>query len=137
MDIIQRIENIDGLRFVGGCSEEQLAQAEKALGIKFPTEYVLYVREYGCIGFGQAEWTGLNVKGRLNVVDATKREKELNKTFPEKCFCSITGVLMERWPLCTKTAEYICYRINLLHLCVTLWVNTWKCVFPTISKIRV
>ena len=129
--MIQRIENIDGLRFTGGCSEEQLASAEEALGLKFPTEYVLYVREYGCIGFGQAEWAGLNAKGRLNVVDATKCEKELNKAFPEKCF------LLDNWCIDGKTAGYICYRINLLHHCVTLWVNTWKCVFPTISKIRV
>lgn len=129
MNIIQRIENIDGLRFVGGCSEEQLADAEKTLGLKFPTEYALYVREYGCIGFGQAEWTGLNVKGRLNVVDATKREKELNKAFPEKCF------LLDNWCIDGKMAImhedgriYLLQNKSVTPLCNTLGEYLEMCV---------
>lgn len=121
MNIIQRIENIDGLRFVDGCSEEQLTSAEHALGLKFPTEYASYVREYGCISFGFTELTGLNVNGRLNVVDATRREKELNKAFPEKCF------LLENWGIDGKMAImhedgriYLLQNKSVTHLCNTL-----------------
>lgn len=129
MDIIQRIENIDGLRFVGGCSEEQLTEAENALGLKFPTEYALYIREYGCIGFGSTEWTGLNVKGRLNVVDATKREKELNKAFLEKCF------LLDNWCIDGKMAImhedgriYLLQNKSVTPLCNTLGEYLEMCV---------
>lgn len=85
-DIISKIKGISGLRRARGCSEEQLLEAQKELDLFFPEEFSAYVREYGCIDFGATEWTGLNIKGYLNTVTATEKEKSINAGFPKGCF---------------------------------------------------
>ena len=85
-EIINKIKSIKGVNRSKGCTEEQLKEAQDALGMVFPTEYIEYVREFGCIDFGSTEWTGLNIKGYLNTVTATEDEKSVNASFPEKCF---------------------------------------------------
>ena len=84
--ILEKIKGIPNLYHVSGCTEEQLKDAQQNLGIKFPKEYVNYVKEYGAISFYGTEWTGLNIEGYLNVVEATKQERELNSDFPQDCF---------------------------------------------------
>lgn len=69
-----------------GCTAEQLAEAQSELGIIFPKEYVEYVREFGCVDFNGFEWTGLNVTGYLNTVEATKMEMSSNANFPKGYF---------------------------------------------------
>lgn len=86
MGIVERIKEIEELCYVDGCSEEQINEAEKALGLRFPDEYVEYVKMYGCIDFGSTEWTGLNIKGELNTVEATLTERKYNESFPKKHF---------------------------------------------------
>lgn len=85
-NIISKINSIEKVFHAKGCSDNQIKEAEKELGFSFPEEYVLYVKEYGAISFFATEWTGLNVGGRINVVDATKQERELNSDFPSDCF---------------------------------------------------
>ena len=85
-DIVNKIKEINGLDHLEGCSTAQVEEAEDALGLKFPAEYVDYVREYGAISFYGTEWTGLNVDGYLNTVEATKEERALNPSFPEGFF---------------------------------------------------
>lgn len=85
-DIIAKISKIEKLYHADGCSLKQLGEAQKALNIVFPEEFFDYVREFGAISFYGTEWTGLNVSGYLNVVDATKQERELNPSFPKDCF---------------------------------------------------
>lgn len=85
-DIINKIKGISGLGRARGCSEEQVMEAQNALDLVFPEEFLEYVREYGCIDFGATEWTGLNIKGYLNTVTATEKEKSVNKGFPSGCF---------------------------------------------------
>lgn len=86
MNIVEEIKQIKDLGCIDGCSEEQVREAEELLDLKFPSEYVDYVRAYGCIDFGFTEWTGLNIKGELNTVDATLAEREYNESFPKKYF---------------------------------------------------
>ena len=86
MSLIEKISKIDDLGYIDGCSETQIKDAEKKLGMIFPTEYVEYVKTYGCIDFGATEWTGLNIDGELNTVEATLAEKKYNNDFPEKYF---------------------------------------------------
>jgi len=69
-----------------GCSDEQLSEAQKALGIIFPDEFADCVKEFGVISFYGTEWTGLNICGQLNVVEATQAERARNKSFPKDCF---------------------------------------------------
>lgn len=85
-NIVEKINEIEGLEKIGGCSEEQIKEAEKALNMKFPKEYIDYVKEFGCISFPGTEWTGLNISDRLNTVAVTKQEKEYDNLFPEKFF---------------------------------------------------
>ena len=85
-EIVNRIREIDDLWNTTGCSLEQIDEAQRALDLVFPIEYVEYVREFGCIDFFATEWTGLNIEGDCNTVKATLFERELNPDFPKKMF---------------------------------------------------
>ncbi|MCX4317907.1 MAG: SMI1/KNR4 family protein, partial [Lachnospiraceae bacterium] len=80
--ILEEIKEIPKLYHTTGCSAEQLTKAEAELGMTFPTEFREYVQKYGAISFYKTEWTGLQVEGYLNVIEATKQERELNPAFP-------------------------------------------------------
>ena len=86
MSLIEKISKIDDLGYIDGCSEEQIKEAEELLDLKFPNEYVDYVKKFGCIDFGATEWTGLNIAGELNTVEATLAERKYNDSFPKKHF---------------------------------------------------
>ena len=86
MSITEKIKMIEDLSFTDGCSDEQIKEAEELLNLRFPKEYVEYVKEYGCIDFGSTEWTGLNIEGELNTVEATLTEKKYNDSFPDNFF---------------------------------------------------
>lgn len=86
MSIVDKIRLIDGLYHIAGCTDAQIEEAEKLLDLKFPMEYIDYVKGFGCIDFGSTEWTGLNIEGELNTVEATLSDKEYNKFFPDKFF---------------------------------------------------
>ncbi len=85
-NIVDKLKAIPDLNALEGCSVQQVKEAQAELGLIFPDEYVEYVREFGCIDFGATEWTGLNIKGRLNTVDATKKEMSVNANFPNGYF---------------------------------------------------
>lgn len=97
-DIISKINGIEDLWKAGGCTEQQFAEAQRALDLTFPPEYSVYLREFGCIDFFATEWTGLNIEGNCNVVNATKQEQETNENFPEKMFvlenAGIDGIII-------------------------------------------
>ena len=65
-----------------GVSSDEIVKAEKLLGISFSDEYKEYLKEVGFLSFFSHEFTGLGVDGYLNVVEATKSERELDKDFP-------------------------------------------------------
>lgn len=84
--IIEKINKIEKLYHTEGCSFKQIKEAQLELGITFPDEYIDIIKKYGAISFYGTEWTGLNVGGYLNVVFATKQEREMNSAFPLDCF---------------------------------------------------
>lgn len=84
--IIEKINKIEKLYHTEGCSFKQIKEAQLELGITFPDEYIDIIKKYGTISFYGTEWTGLNVEGYLNVVSATKQEREINSAFPLDCF---------------------------------------------------
>lgn len=86
MSIVDEIKKIPNLYHAKGCTTSQIKDAQKALGITFPDEFIDYVKEYGAISFYGTEWMGLNVDGYINVVDATKQERDINDNFPSDCF---------------------------------------------------
>lgn len=84
--IVEKIKSISKMYHVTGCTTRQLMEAQSALGIEFPEEFIDYVKEFGAISFYGTEWTGLNVDGYINVVEVTKQEREMNSSFPNDCF---------------------------------------------------
>lgn len=86
MSIVDEIKKIPNLYHAKGCTTSQIKDAQKALGIAFPDEFIDYVKEYGAISFYGTEWMGLDVDGYINVVDATKQERDINDDFPSDCF---------------------------------------------------
>lgn len=85
-NFVDKIKAIPNLYHLAGCKISDLSVAQKELNIVFPDEFIEYTREFGVISFYGTEWTGLNVDGYLNVVEATKDEKSLNRKFPKGCF---------------------------------------------------
>ena len=84
--MLTKINKIEKLYHTEGCSFKQIKEAQLELGITFPDEYIDIIKKYGAISFYGTEWTGLNVGGYLNVVSATKQEREMNSAFPLDCF---------------------------------------------------
>jgi hypothetical protein len=87
--IVEKLEQLgqeNRLYHLQGCSAEQIAQAQEALQIIFPEEFVDYAKKYGAVSFYATEWMGLNVPEALDVVRATKAERTQNPDFPADCF---------------------------------------------------
>lgn len=116
--IIKKIKEIPGLSAIKGCSEEQIKKAQEDLDIIFPDEYIDYVKEFGCIDFGATEWTGLNIKGRLNTVDATKQEMSVNKDFPKGFFVlENLGIDAKKVIVNQKGEVFVLQYDKIIHLC--------------------
>lgn len=117
-NIIKKMKSISDLNALEGCSVEQIKEAQDALDIIFPDEYIDYVKEFGCIDFGATEWTGLNIKGRLNTVDATRQEMDVNKDFPKGFFVlENLGIDAKRVVVNEKGEVYILQYEKITHLC--------------------
>lgn len=86
MNIIEKIRGIPNLNWSQGCTDKEIREAEVMLGLEFPREYKEYAREYGTISFYNTEWTGLGVSTHLNVVQATRIERDANRYFPQGYF---------------------------------------------------
>lgn len=84
--IINKIKNTADMYTGTPASAKAISDAEKELGIKFPKEYKDILSNFGNISFGAHEWTGLNTSNRLNVVYATKKERQLDEDFPKNYF---------------------------------------------------
>lgn len=84
--IIELFSSIKKIKSIGGCSTEQIEEAQNELNLVFPEEYKQYLLNFGAVRFNGVEICGLNLKGYLNVVEATEREKSINPLFPKKMF---------------------------------------------------
>lgn len=82
-NIFKLIEKTFKLYKTKGASDELIAEAERQLNIKFSNDYRQYLSLFGAISFGSTELTGLNVDGYANVVTATLKETQRNKSFPK------------------------------------------------------
>ena len=70
--------------FIGGKGgdEETIIAYENALGTRFAPDYREYLKEIGLACFDGKELTGISKTSRLNVVDVTKEEREMNDGIP-------------------------------------------------------
>ena len=117
-NLVDKISTIPGLCAIEGCTSEQVEMAQNVLGIIFPEEYIEYVRQFGCIDFGAVEWTGLNIKGRLNTVDATLQEMSVNHDFPKGFFVlEDLGIDAKKVIVNEKGQAYLLQRNKKTYLC--------------------
>ena len=71
-----------------GCGDAEIRHAQENLGMEFPADYKMCVRDYGTITFpGRFTWFGLNVVDTCDVVLCTNDLKGKSLNFPEKHFC--------------------------------------------------
>ncbi len=80
------ILNLGDLRHLKPAKEESVVSSEDALGLKFAEDYRFYVKRFGAISAGAVELTGVVESERLNVVDVTNKERELNEKFPRDLY---------------------------------------------------
>lgn len=98
MNIIEVIRNLNNLFHLTPASEDQIYSAEKELQLSFSEEYKAYLKEYGVISAKGIELTGITESKRLNVVDVTKQERELNSNLPYNMYVieniAIDGIII-------------------------------------------
>ena len=82
-EIVMTKENVYHLE---GVSDEEIIKAEEKLGLTFAEEYTTYLNEFGLLSYGVHELTGICKSIRLNVVDATIRERAENKNITDDMY---------------------------------------------------
>ena len=71
-------------RALKGVGTEQINEAENRLGLKFSDEYRAMLQEFGIVSIYGHELIGLGASKRLDVVDNTLTEREINIDFPSE-----------------------------------------------------
>ena len=76
-NIIEILKNAPD--YIGGTgrTEDEIRDAEDHLGVKFASDYRLYLKEIGLACFDGHELTGICKSSRLNVVDVSLSQREL------------------------------------------------------------
>ena len=96
--ILAKINGIEDLDSLDGVSEEEIAEAERTLGLRFAKEYRAILLHFGSISFFAHEWTGLGFEGEGNVIEMTQRERMLNENLPAQLFvlenAGIDGIII-------------------------------------------
>lgn len=128
--ITDLIDGIEGVRTIGGCTVEQINEAENRLGLKFPEEYKEYLLNYGAIRFNGVELCGLNASGYLNVVEATEKEKMVNLSFPKGMFVVEDLGIDARLIICDEKGNiYLLQRDKKKLICTSFTEYVEKCKY--------
>lgn len=86
-NIVDKINTIDDLYKKGkGATDKEIKDAEKELGIKFPKQYVEFLKAFGYISFDSHEIFGIGDSWTTSTVKNTKREREVNENYPDGYF---------------------------------------------------
>lgn len=105
MEIVEKIKTIKNLWPYIPATDEDVKEAEEALDMAFPEDFINYVKTFGCIDFGASEWTGLHIAGRLNTVNATLKEREAFDNFPDKFLVLENYHVEDRMALLNEAGE--------------------------------
>lgn len=80
---MKRLEDIlstkHAVYHLDGCNEIDIVDAEERIGLTFAEDYIEYLKKFSLLSYDSHELTGLCSSTRLNVVDATLREKNENE----------------------------------------------------------
>jgi hypothetical protein len=91
-DINTTISNLKGLVSLKPVSKDIISDSEKQLGLSFAEDYRIYLEKYGVISARHIEITGIVDSKRLNVVDVTLAEREINQIPPNMYVIEDTGI---------------------------------------------
>ena len=97
-DFINILSSLPDFHALAGASEEQIAQAERALSLRFADDYRQYVRAFGAMSAAGHELTGICASRRLNVVDVTLSARAAQPAIPRDWYvleeANIDGILV-------------------------------------------
>ena len=95
IDVIKGLSNLFSLK---PATQSEIEKAENNLGLKLAKDYKAYIAEFGAIMADGIELSGISKSQRLNVVDMTKQEWELNPKVPHTLYvvenCAIDGIII-------------------------------------------
>ena len=97
------VADLDDLVIYGPKTEEEVAEAERQLGVKFAADYRSYVLKYGCISGSGMELTGVTGNGGyIDVVQSTLDQREYDDKFPKKAYVihdwAYDGIVAVQYP---------------------------------------
>lgn len=90
--LISRIEQLQGLRFTGGVSSEDISDAETLLDLTFAEDYKLYLSKFGQIEAEGIELSGLSNKRLTSVVVLTQDERKMLSIPPKHYVIENVGI---------------------------------------------
>lgn len=90
--LISRIEQLQGLRFTGGVSSEDISDAETLLNLTFAEDYKLYLSKFGQIEAEGIELSGLSNKRLTSVVVLTQDERTMLSIPPKHYVIENVGI---------------------------------------------
>ena len=91
--ILEVISQLKNMRHLSPATEIEVLNAQIDLGVNFADDYKQYVLAYGVITAKRVEITGVCESKRLNVVDVTISEREINPAIPSNMYVvESTGV---------------------------------------------
>lgn len=84
--IIEKLRSFPDLVTLKPAPESEITKAESQLSLKFAADYKKYTAEFGAAAANGHELTGVVSSKRLNVITATKREREINSKIPQTLY---------------------------------------------------
>ena len=97
-DLINSLSSLPDFYSLTGASGEQIAQAERALSLRFADDYRQYVRAFGAVSAAGHELTGICASRRLNVVEVTLSARATQPAIPRDWYvleeANIDGILV-------------------------------------------
>ena len=85
-ELITMLTQKPGIISTGSVSDELIKKAEDTLSLKFAADYKEYLANLGCVSLPGHELTGIFKSVRLNVIDATMRNRQLFTNIPADCY---------------------------------------------------
>lgn len=82
-NILTLLRSKPGFVSLAGATEDQITDAESALGLTFSEEYRTYLANFGAASFDGHELTGIVKSPHLNVVNVTFDEKQKHPDIPD------------------------------------------------------
>ena len=96
--IVNKLCTLPAFCSLTGVSMEQIADAEKALALRFADDYREYLLSFGIASSDGHEFTGICNSKRLNVVDVTLAEKSITPGIPQDWYvleeANIDGIVI-------------------------------------------